>query len=266
MNRENKFLLLNTLILLVIGLLVILVFEVTTNYISEEVVPEPVEPKSEIEFVEKVAEGRKYKVSKEAVYVGAAKGTLSFNVVIDEDGKLVSYEEVEYGHSGENYKATAIEFFDSLIGKDINTLTEDELDGHTGSTNSRTTILDLLLDLADFMENEPEDVVVFVEEVAEGKKYKLTKESVYVGAAKGTLSFNVVIDEDGKLVSYEEVEYGHSGESYKTTAIEFFDSLIGKDINTLTEDELDGHTGSTNSRTTILDLLIDLSSFIEGEK
>ena len=124
---------------------------IRTSHGDEEV---PEKPKSEIEFVEKVAEGRKYKVSKEAVYVGAAKGTLSFNVVIDEDGKLVSYEEVEYGHSGENYKTTAIEFFDSLIGKDINTLTEDELDGHTGSTNSRTTILDLLIDLSSFIEGE----------------------------------------------------------------------------------------------------------------
>lgn len=231
-----------------------------------EVTPEPEEPKAEIEFVEVVTEGRKYKVTKESVYVGASQGTLSFNIVVASDGKIVSYEELEYGHSGDNFKATAIEFFDGLIGKDINSLTNSELDGTTGSTNSRTAILDLLKDLADFIENEPEDVVVFVEEVEGNKKYKLTKKSTFVGASQGILSFNVLIDEEDKLVSYEIIKYEHSEDNFKATAIEFFDGLVGKDIKTLTNSELDGLTGSTNSRTAILDLLQELADFIkEGE-
>src|SRR5690554_5756140 len=50
-----------------------------------EVTPEPEEPKAEIEFVEVVTEGRKYKVTKESVYVGASQGTLSFNIVVASD-------------------------------------------------------------------------------------------------------------------------------------------------------------------------------------
>ena len=231
-----------------------------------DALPEPEEPKAEIEFVEVVTEGRKYKVTKESVYVGASQGTLSFNIVVASDGKIVSYEELEYGHSGDNFKATAIEFFDGLIGKDINSLTNSELDGTTGSTNSRTAILDLLKDLADFIENEPEDVVVFVEEVEGNKKYKLTKKSTFVGTSQGILSFNVLIDEEDKLVSYEIIKYEHSEDNFKATAIEFFDGLVGKDIKTLTNSELDGLTGSTNSRTAILDLLQELADFIkEGE-
>ena len=239
--------------------------ESIANYLDGEVVI-PEEPKAEIEFVEVVTEGRKYKVTKESVYVGASQGTLSFNIVVASDGKIVSYEELEYGHSGDNFKATAIEFFDGLIGKDINSLTNSELDGTTGSTNSRTAILDLLKDLADFIENEPEDVVVFVEEVEGNKKYKLTKKSTFVGTSQGILSFNVLIDEEDKLVSYEIIKYEHSEDNFKATAIEFFDGLVGKDIKTLTNSELDGLTGSTNSRTAILDLLQELADFIEGDE
>ena len=63
----------------------------------------------------------------------------------------MSYEIIKYEHSEDNFKATAIEFFDGLVGKDIKTLTNSELDGLTGSTNSRTAILDLLQELADFI-------------------------------------------------------------------------------------------------------------------
>ena len=106
--------------------------------------------------------------------------------------------------------------------------------------------------------------IKLVEEKDGNLKYEVTKDSIYNDDENATLSFNVVIDLEGEIISYEVLTYNHSDGSYKEIAEEFFNSLLGLNINELNDDLLDGQTGATNSRTAILELLNDLAIHVEG--
>src|SRR5690554_3613946 len=250
-----------------------------SNYLKPQV--EEPEPKEVVKFIEETTEGRKYLVSKELVNVGANLALLEVEFVVAADNTLVSYEFITYDHTGGNFKDITTAFLDSMIGADIFNPTAglgqdgDLFDGQAGATNSTNAILDLLNELATFVEKEvieePKEVVKFIEETTEGRKYLVSKELVNVGANLALLEVEFVVAADNTLVSYEFITYDHTGGNFKDITTAFLDSMIGADIFNPTSglgqdgDSYDGQAGATNSTNAILDLLNELATFIEKE-
>ena len=217
-------------------------------------------------------EENEYLVIKTAEYFNGQEGTLAFFFTISEEGILLSYEEGKYGHTP-GFKPNVLNFLDDLIANNSNisdpTAVLGDFDGKTGSTNSSNTIIEMLKDLAAFVEGEElEEVVKFIEETTEGRKYLVSKELVNVGANLALLEVEFVVATDNTLVSYEFVTYNHTGGNFKDITTAFLDSMIGADIFNPTAglgqdgDLYDGQAGATNSTSAILDLLNELATFI----
>src|SRR5690554_6909516 len=247
-------------------------FEVITNYISGEIIPEPVEPEEGIEFIEYVIEdnnlkGATYQITKDSPNIepGGATERLSFKVTIDLDYKITAFEEVWYKHTAGGFKVQTIAFLESIVGKTINEVSNITLvDGETGATNSKNGIIGLIKELENYLEDNPLTLDPIVKEVEENV-YNVKKLAFYF-RNYGYLSYNVTLNETGEIVSYDEVSYGHSEGNWKDIATAYFDSLVGKNIDDINHDLTDGQTGATNSSKTIRDMLIALAEFIkEGE-
>src|SRR5690554_3376773 len=294
MNRENKFLLLNTLILLVIGLLVILVYSnlaVTTKadkIFGSKVKLEAVEGSLPTKMNEAydvykggLKVGKYFDVSETNDY-----GTINLLIGIDTDDNILGiYQDINQAYPESHHQEQVYSFLNALIGKDItkidiDNITESDLDGVTkpttvvtlGSVGSLFEVITNFIATDTIQEPvEPEEGVEFVEYVIEdnnliGATYQITKDSPNTepGGATERLSFKFTIDLDYKITAFEEVWYKHTAGGFKVQTIGFLESIVGKTINEVSNITLvDGETGATNSKNGIIGLIKELETYLE---
>lgn len=299
MKRENLFLLLNSLILLVIGLLIVVIYTnlaittkadkiFNTKVKIEEVSNKPATFNS-INEVNKGGHkiGTLFDVTKTNEY-----GEINLIVGIDTNDVIVGfYQNVDQGFPVLEdlerlpYEEHVYLYVESLVGSSVHNpeISDDnKLDGEGKPTLVFTvgTIDEILDDIAKYLKPEveipePVDVVKFIETVEGGRKYLASKKSVNVGRNEALLEVEMVIDANNKLISYNFITYEHTLEygdlNFRAVVDAFLDSMIDNDINdptaglNKTGDLYDGQAGVTNSTNAVLDLLNELAQFIGEE-
>ncbi|VEU79669.1 hypothetical protein [Haploplasma axanthum] len=237
-----------------------------------------------------------YLVEKTGVYNGDEEAKISFNVILDVDGTILGYEEVEYKHSGGTFKKKVLDFFDELIAKKI---TVSEVVNYqtdiTGATNSRNTLKALLVDLATFVETDVtkplnkyekvfgEGVIVSENDILNptnsvkqhqsvtldnaevGSIYRLEKTGMYTDGSEGKIELEVMIDLENKIVAINVIEYGHTGARFKERTITFLNGLVENKTLVSAVNSQEDISGSTNSITLVKSMFSDLSILIGGK-
>src|SRR5690554_6050145 len=251
MNRENKFLLLNTLILLVIGLLVILVYSnlaVTTKadkIFNTKVKLESVDGNLPTKMNEaydvykgNLKVGQYFDVSESNDY-----GTINLVIGINTDNEIVGvYQAINQNYPELHHQEEVYLFIEALIGRDItkidiDNLESSDLDGVAKPTTVVTlgSVGSLFEVITNYISGEiipepvePEEGIEFIEYVIEdnnlkGATYQITKDSPKTepGGATERLSLKFTINLDNKITEFKEVWYKQTAVGLKVQKIEF---------------------------------------------
>ncbi|VEU79671.1 hypothetical protein [Haploplasma axanthum] len=108
---------------------------------------------------------------------------------------------------------------------------------------------------------------ILVNDVEKARVYKIEKTGMYTDGMEDKISFNVILGLNNEILGYEEVEYKHTGGTYKRNVLAFFNELVNEKV---LISAVDSHvtevTGSTNSRIILKSMLNELAIFVEGDR
>lgn len=297
MKKENLFLLVNTLILLLVSSLVLLsyLFIIPTSKIEkslgQKVKFETVEikdlPKT-ITEVSKVLNGKKeigllYKAEKDNTY-----GNIKLDVVLNKEGKIIGIaSNIDQQFPGKNHPSEVNNYVNALKGSEIKNPGNSDIAKPTVSI-TLGTIDELLKDVGiagGFIEEKSIYEILFGKNfsVANYKFEKtetvLEQKNVFVKGNKVARSFvinsvddtgraiklNVVLNLENEILGYEVIEYGHGQGQYMEASIKFLDEItkLGLNINKVKDHETD-ITGATGSQAAIRAMFEDLNQFISN--
>jgi|SRR5690625_4218573 len=287
MTRENRNLLINTVLVIVVSVTLLILFASYVPTTSADKVFGSKVKTEEKEFfrlpetidkVEKVYKGDNYLGLLYTASAENAYGPITLKVGIEDNDKRTKrekiigvYQSVEQNYPEKHHSLQVHKYVESLIGTYL--IRPENIDGVTEPTTVVTlgTIHEILKNISNhyyFITEEEEEItegVKFVEELENGNKvYNASGTYIYVGQSEGLISFNFEIDKDLNLVSYEEIEYTHTPGNFKDNAIKFLNGLKGKSIKTIKtdNDDIDGNVGATNTAKAIIDLLDQVYEFI----
>lgn len=317
MSRENRNLILNAILALLLSITMVLGYdafanrkpEINTDALSE-LFGEDVTLADEETLTNDHVKLRKNVLNASDEVVGAiytletgdvdysvGTGNAEIIVTINKDKQLLAYEFGTYEHT-EGFKANVETMLNSMIDNNtkIDSIDTSLAEG-TGSTFSAEAVLETLIKLNDFIDGkvvEPEvnkydelfgvttklgtitninienliseQPILNESDEVLGTSYILdTGVVVYFGSSEGNVKFEVIVDQNETLLGYEFVEYTHT-EGFKGNVEEMLDSIIS-DAKTLTDIDLtlaEG-TGSTNSSKAIIEILIKLKGYLDGD-
>lgn len=297
MKKENLFLLVNTLILLLVSSLVLLsyLFIIPTSKIEkslgQKVKFETVEIKNlpkTITEVSKVLNGKKeigllYKAEKDNTY-----GNIKLEVVLNKEGKIIGIaSNIDQQFPGKNHPSEVNNYVNALKGSEIKNPGNSDIAKPTVSI-TLGTIDELLKDVGiagGFIEEKSIYEILFGKNfsVANYKFEKtetvLEQKNVFVKGNKVARSFvinsvddtgraiklNVVLNLENEILGYEVIEYGHGQGQYMEASIKFLDEItkLGLNINKVKDHETD-ITGATGSQALIRAMFEDLNQFISN--
>lgn len=297
MKKENLFLLVNTLILLLVSSLVLLsyLFIIPTSKIEkslgQKVKFETVELKNlpkTITEVSKVLNGKKeigllYKAEKDNTY-----GNIKLDVVLNKEGKIIGIaSNIDQQFPGKNHPSEVNNYVNALKGSEIKNPGNSDIAKPTVSI-TLGTIDELLKDVGiagGFIEEKSIYEILFGKNfsVANYKFEKtetvLEQKNVFVKGNKVARSFvinsvddtgraiklNVVLNLENEILGYEVIEYGHGQGQYMEASIKFLDEItkLGLNINKVKDHETD-ITGATGSQAAIRAMFEDLNQFISN--
>lgn len=297
MKKENLFLLVNTLILLLVSSLVLLsyLFIIPTSKIEkslgQKVKFETVEIKNlpkTITEVSKVLNGKKeigllYKAEKDNTY-----GNIKLDVVLNKEGKIIGIaSNIDQQFPGKNHPSEVNNYVNALKGSEIKNPGNSDIAKPTVSI-TLGTIDELLKDVGiagGFIEEKSIYEILFGKNfsVANYKFEKtetvLEQKNVFVKGNKVARSFvinsvddtgraiklNVVLNLENEILGYEVIEYGHGQGQYMEASIKFLDEItkLGLNINKVKDHETD-ITGATGSQAAIRAMFEDLNQFISN--
>lgn len=297
MKKENLFLLVNTLILLLVSSLVLLsyLFIIPTSKLEkslgQKVKFETVEIKNlpkTITEVSKVLNGKKeigllYKAEKDNTY-----GNIKLDVVLNKEGKIIGIaSNIDQQFPGKNHPSEVNNYVNALKGSEIKNPGNSDIAKPTVSI-TLGTIDELLKDVGiagGFIEEKSIYEILFGKNfsVANYKFEKtetvLEQKNVFVKGNKVARSFvinsvddtgraiklNVVLNLENEILGYEVIEYGHGQGQYMEASIKFLDEItkLGLNINKVKDHETD-ITGATGSQAAIRAMFEDLNQFISN--
>lgn len=226
-----------------------------------------------------------------------ATGTITYKIAFDNDLVVIGFIEEKYEHTGEPYKNYVISFLENLVEnkvniKEFNSL-GDQLDGIAEPTAGSTTslLMGMLEDLKELVDDETplttpvEDIYgvgataivdegfLATDEITSketvqlngnnvGSLYTISLTSTYQDDNDDikTVIFKIALNNDLDILGFIEVEYGHTGGGFKNNVLNYLKGLVDTNINDLTD--LDGNTGSTNTKTGILNILYELKDLL----
>lgn len=288
MTKENRNLLINTVLVLLVStlLLLTLVFFIPTTS-ADKIFGTKVKLKNKEYFrlpptVEKIEEAYKgerllgtvYTVKEDNNY-----GYVRLKVAIDDKGLIVGIgQDINQTYPEKEHSQQVFNYIESLSGSKVANPESLGLDAVAKPTTvvtlgSVNKILDTVAIHAGYKEaTKPplpgDDVVEFLkDDVIDGvnvKVYKATNEYDYI-LGSGVLSFEFAISEDDKLIAFEELEYNHSDGDYKVRTIKYLNDLITNETDLKGVSDIDGEAGSTQSITAVKDLLKRVIAFKNGE-
>ncbi|WP_026392041.1 hypothetical protein [Haploplasma modicum] len=297
MKKENLFLLVNTLILLLVSSLVLLsyLFIIPTSKIEkslgQKVKFETVEIKNlpkTITEVSKVLNGKKeigllYKAEKDNTY-----GNIKLDVVLNKEGKIIGIaSNIDQQFPGKNHPSEVNNYVNALKGSEIKNPGNSDIAKPTVSI-TLGTIDELLKDVGiagGFIEEKSIYEILFGKNFSVANyKFKKTEtvleqKNVFVKGNKVARSFvinsvddtgraiklNVVLNLENEILGYEVIEYGHGQGQYMEASIKFLDEItkLGLNINKVKDHETD-ITGATGSQAAIRAMFEDLNQFISN--
>src|SRR5690554_2721885 len=317
MSRENRNLILNAILAVLISINIVLSYDAIANRKPEintdalsELFGEDVTLADEETLTNDHVKLRKNVLNASDEVVGAiytletgdvdysvGTGNAEIIVNINKDKQLLAYEFGTYEHT-EGFKANVEKMLNSMIDNNtkIDSIDTSLAEG-TGSTFSAEAVLETLIKLNDFIDGkvvEPEvnkyDEIFGVttklgtitninienliseqpilnesDEVL-GTSYILdTGVVVYFGSSEGNVKFEVIVDQDETILGYEFIDYTHT-ENLKGDVETLLNGLISesKTLDSLELAEKDT-TGVTNSYNAIIEILIKLKGYLDGD-
>ena len=108
---------------------------------------------------------------------------------------------------------------------------------------------------------------ILVNDVEKARVYRIEKTGMYTDGMEDKISFNVILGLNNEILGYEEVEYKHTGGTYKRNVLAFFNELVnGKVLISAVDSHVTEVTGSTNSIIILKSMLNELAIFVEGDR
>ncbi|MCR1808678.1 hypothetical protein [Haploplasma modicum] len=303
MKKENLFLLVNTLILLLVSGLVLLsyLFIIPTSKLEkslgQKVKFETVEIKNlpnTINEVSKVLNGKKeigllYKAEKNNTY-----GNIKLDVVLNKEGKIIGIaSNIDQQFPGKNHPSEVNNYVNALKGSEIKNPGNSDIAKPTVSI-TLGTIDELLKDVAiaggfieeklsiyeelfgeDYTEEEQtkpdlENIKGYKTILVNGEVlahvYHITGLGIYNEQEKASIDLNIILSPDYTILGAEELEYNHTGGGFKKKVFAYLDELADAKVKI---DEVEAFksdvTGATNSRTLVKEMLVELSNLLGGK-